>query len=79
MSLLALASLAAAQPALDAPDYTLAQNWICLPGGDVKFNLCNDFFCHNALYIFSTCQYSNSTNVDRPKIETLTFNFPRSG
>ncbi|MCM8558424.1 DUF3089 domain-containing protein [Sphingomicrobium sediminis] len=39
MSLLALASLAAAQPALDAPDYTLSQNWICLPGGD---DICSD-------------------------------------
>ena len=30
-------------------------------------------------YIFSTCQYSSSTRVERPKIDTLTFNLPRSG
>src|SRR5579872_4975559 len=32
-----------------------------------------------AAYAFSTCQYSNSTGVLRPKILTVTFNLPRSG
>ena len=31
---LAAAALASAQPALAAPDYSLDQNWLCLPGGD---------------------------------------------
>src|SRR5208283_1227387 len=30
-------------------------------------------------YAFSTCQYSNSTGVFRPKMLTVTFNLPRSG
>src|SRR5208282_6544868 len=33
-------------------------------------------YSHHA---FSTCQYSSSTGVLRPKMLTVTFNFPRSG
>src|SRR5208283_5212366 len=46
---------------------------------DLQFdNACN-FLCHKNSYAFSTCQYSSSTGVLRPKILTVTFNLPRSG
>src|SRR6185436_18584056 len=49
---------------------------IGLTRGTVKLDGCLDLFCH---YIFSTCQYSSSTGVVRPKMATSTFSLPLLG
>src|SRR5206468_7590911 len=53
---------------------------------DLQLNLSNNFLCHKnfpwaqlPIQAFSTCQYSNSTGVLRPKMLTVTLSLPRSG